>query len=103
MDNTIMALVDIKPAFDFKVGESIFVDGREARGYGEVLEVSWDKPLADPDQNPPNEDAGRPFPPHIRVKMLGQRTEKEGTGKFLFHQADLIAGKLSKLSDIDFT
>ena len=103
MDNTnIMALVDIKPDFDFQVGEKIFVDGREARGYAEVLNVSWDEPLKDPSENPPNESDGRPFPPHIRVKMEGSRTKKSGSGKFLFHQTDLIEGKLSKLSDIDF-
>ena len=102
MDNSIMKLVDIKPAYDFTVGEVIFVDGREARGYGTVTEVAWDEAIKPADENPPNETEGRPFPPHIRVKMNGKRIAKTGSGKFLFHQCDLLDGKLTKLSDIDF-
>ena len=97
-----MNLVDIKPAYDFKVGETVFVDGREARGYAKVTDVSWNEPLKPVDENPANESEGRPFPPHIRVAMNGKRTTKTGSGKFLFHQADIIADKLSKLSEIDF-
>jgi len=101
MDN-LMKLVDIKEAYDFKVGETVAVDGRLAKGYGTVIEVSWTEPLADVTVSPEGEDNGRPFPPHIRVEMIGARAELSGTGKFLFHQDDIIADKLRKLSDIDF-
>jgi len=102
MDNKLMALVNIKPEYDFSVDETIFVNGREARGYGVITEVSWDKPLKPVDENPPNENGGRPMPPHIRVKMNGVNSPKSGSGKFLFHQDDIIANKLVKLSEIDF-
>ena len=99
MDN-IKAL--IKDQYNFEAGETVFVNGREARGYGVVTEVSWDKALAPVSENPPNEDGGRPLPPHIRVEMNGERSEKTGSGKFLYHQDDIVADKLAKLSEIDF-
>lgn len=94
--------------YKFSVGEIVAVNGRLARGYGEVKAVSYDSdnPLADVDTSPDGESNGRPLPPHIRVKMIGSRTvgPKAGSssGTFLFHAEDIVADKLGKVSEIDF-
>lgn len=90
----------------FEIGEVIAVNGREAKGYGTVKAVSYDEPLKAVDENPPNESDGRPFPPHIRLKMNGQRVVGENAGSkagtFLFHGQDYADRKLRKLSEADF-
>lgn len=98
-----------KDDYLFSVGETVVINGRLARGTAEVVAVSYDtdSPLADVDTSPAGEDNGRPMPPHVRVKMNGKRTlgPKAGssTGTFLFHADDIVADKIQKLSEIDFT
>ncbi len=97
------------PAYTFEKGETVAINGRLAKGYAKVTEVSYDtdSPLADVATSPAGESNGRPMPPHVRVKMIGDRTigSKAGSGKgtFLFHAEDIAADKLAKLSEIDFT
>ena len=96
-------------AYKFDKGEVVAVNGRLARGYAKVVDVSYDSdsPLADVATSPAGESNGRPMPPHIRVKMIGKRTvgAKAGSsaGTFLFHAEDIAGDKLAKLSEIDFT
>ncbi len=96
----------LKDQYQISVGELVAINGRLAKGYATVTEISWDVPLADVDESPAGEDNGRPFPPHVRVKMLGSTMLGDKAGKenrkFLFHGEDFANDKILKLSDIDF-
>ena len=96
----------IKDDYNFKPGEVVAVDGNLAKGYAEVTEVSWDEPLRPVSGDENNNFEERPFPPHIRVMMIGATTSGAKAGKenrkFLYHGEDLVEGKLRKLTDIDF-
>ena len=95
-------------AYTFNKGEVVAVNGRLARGFATIIDVSYDSdsPLAAVGVSPAGETNGRPMPPHVRVKMIGSRTIGPKTGKstgtFLFHAEDIAADKLAKLSEIDF-
>jgi len=96
----------LKEQYQIEVGETVVINGRLARGYGKVTEMSWDIPLADVEESPAGEDNGRPFPPHVRVEMLGTTTKGKKAGvskrKFLYHGEDFLNNKITKLTDIDF-